>query len=160
MQCQLNNALHHTLPSQKANTLQRNPNQSGLITLQFVQGKEQVPGAENPVLRQEFPLPQDTTVGTVSWCVPCNLFLVWISKYRVKGNISSTWEGKWSQGNLQNKDLLWVIKHHQCKGTGCYGGQADEAQLVSKSKSCLAICLDLRQNYSTFSHASTAKWAG
>lgn len=69
MQCQLNNAsiaLHHTLPSRKANTLQRNPNQSGLITLQFVQEQEQVPEAENPVLRQEFPLPQDTTVETIS----------------------------------------------------------------------------------------------
>lgn len=69
MQCQLNNAsiaLHHTLPSHKANTLQRNPNQSGLTTLQFVQEKEQAPGVEYPVLRQEFPLPQDTTVGTVS----------------------------------------------------------------------------------------------
>lgn len=41
--------------------------QSGLITLQFVQEKEQVPGVENPVLRQEFPLPQDTnSLGTVS----------------------------------------------------------------------------------------------
>lgn len=65
MQCQLNNAsivLHQIFPYHKTKTPHSNPNQSGLLREQFVQGKKQVPGVENPVLRQEFPLPQDTTV--------------------------------------------------------------------------------------------------
>lgn len=138
----------------------RNQNQSGLITLQLVQAKEQAPGVENPVLRQEFPLPQDTAVWELSADVFC-VVLLWLSiSKRVRENMNSTHPGEQSQGDLESKDLLWLIKLYHWEGAGHYkAGQEDETQLLSRSKSCLSIYLGLGQNYFTFSHASSIKWA-